>query len=266
MNQSSESIDTIEAKEVVESGEESDDWEDCENLRAFGSEDVSYIGLSDMDKIIDSVKSYNDACSTPSLLVRLIHFHEDHPENHNLKLENDMAHIYNGTEWEIKDKRESINILVDKAFSMIVSYYNRRKKLYREKNKIICKQKELYERYPELKDEIHKELKIIENAPIVIEPILSANMSDELDLSDSIFGLYSNDFLQEYFAARKLEIELIKSGEKGEELVNVRKKISDLDQQEEEIIYSSSEDRTSEGSTLEAGEVEKGEQQINSDS
>ena len=37
-----------------------------------------------MDKILDSVKSYDDACATPGELVKLIHFNVDHPENRNL--------------------------------------------------------------------------------------------------------------------------------------------------------------------------------------
>ena len=58
-----------------------------------------------------------------------------------LKLKDGSAYIYDGEKWDVRQKEESINILVDKAFNMIVSYYNRRKKLYREKNKIITKQK-----------------------------------------------------------------------------------------------------------------------------
>ena len=159
------------------------------------------------------------------------------------------AYIYDGEKWDIRNKEESINILVDKAFNMIVSYYNRRKKLYREKNKIITKQKELYEQYPDLKDEIYKKLRIVEEAPIVIEPILSNNIDDDIELKDSIFGLYSNDFLQEYFDARNKEIELSKSenDKDVEELEMIREKINKLDKEEEKVIYSSSEDRNSEG-------------------
>ena len=219
--------------------------ENSVKLNAFGAENLDYIKNSDMDNIIDSVKSYDEACSTPSQLVRLIHFHQEHPENHNLKLKDGSAYIYDGEKWDVRDKEESINILVDKAFNMIVSYYNRRKKLYREKNKIITKQKELYEQYPELKDEIYKKLRIVEEAPIVIEPILSNNIDDDIELKDSIFGLYSNDFLQEYFDARNMEIQLSKSDENSEELEELRKKIDKLDKEEEKVIYSSSDDRNS---------------------
>ena len=219
--------------------------ENSVKLNAFGAENLDYIKNSDMDNIIDSVKSYDEACSTPSQLVRLIHFHQEHPENHNLKLKDGSAYIYDGEKWDVRDKEESINILVDKAFNMIVSYYNRRKKLYREKNKIITKQKELYEQYPELKDEIYKKLRIVEEAPIVIEPILSNNIDDDIELKDSIFGLYSNDFLQEYFDARNMEIQLSKSDENSEELEELRKKIDKLDKEEEKVIYSSSDDKNS---------------------
>lgn len=214
-------------------------------LNAFGAENLEYINSTDMDNIIDNVKSYDEACSTPSKLVRLIHFHEDHPENHNLKLKDGSAYIYNGEKWESKNKEKSINILVDKAFNMIVSYYNRRKILYREKNKIIKKQKDLYDQYPELKDEIYEKLKVIEDTPIIIDPILSPNMDEEVKLEDSIFGLYGNDFLQEYFDARKKEMELESNQADEKELQEVREKIKELDAEEEKIRYSSSEDHSS---------------------
>jgi len=210
---------------------------DSTNLNAFGAENLEYINGDDMDTIIDNVKSYDEACTTPSQLVRLIHFHEEHPENHNLKLKDGSAFIYNGNEWDVKEKVESINILVDKAFNMIVSYYNRRKTLYREKNKIIKKLKELYERYPELKDGIYRKLKIIENTPIVIEPILSANINDEIDLTDTIFGLYSGDYLEEYFGGYKQELELNKGENNEIELEKIRKRLNELDKEEEKIIY-----------------------------
>ena len=211
-------------------------------LNAFGVENLEYIKSIDMDNIIDNVKSYDEACTTPSQLVRLIHFHSDHPENHNLKIKDGSAYIYDGLKWNIKEKETSINILVDKAFNMIVSYYNRRKTLYREKNKIIKTQKELYDRYPELKDEIYKKLKIIEDTSIVIEPILSPNINDDMDLSDTIFGLYSNDYLQDYFKTCKLELELTKNNTDPIELELVRNKIKLLDEEEDKIIYSSSDD------------------------
>ena len=85
----------------------------------------------------------------------------------------------------------------------------------------------------------------MEEAPIVIEPILSNNIDDDIELKDSIFGLYSNDFLQEYFDARNMEIQLSKSDENSEELEELRKKIDKLDKEEEKVIYSSSDDKNS---------------------
>ena len=116
--------------------------ENCSNdINAFGREKLAYISNEDMDDIIDSVNSYDDACSTPSRLVKLIHFDPEHPENHNLKIKDDKAYIYDGNEWIEREKNESINQLVDKAFNMIVNYYTRRKQLYIEKNSFIKEQK-----------------------------------------------------------------------------------------------------------------------------
>ena len=59
------------------------------DANAYGFENTSYITASDMDKILDSVKSYDDACATPGELVKLIHFNVDHPENRNLVMNDD---------------------------------------------------------------------------------------------------------------------------------------------------------------------------------
>ena len=95
---------------------------------------------------------------------------------------------------------------------------------------------------PNTKKLEYKKLKIIEDTSIVIEPILSPNINDDMDLSDTIFGLYSNDYLQDYFKTCKLELELTKNNTDPIELELLRNKIKLLDEEEDKIIYSSSDD------------------------
>ena len=61
-----------------------------ENINAYGEENLSYITGEDLDNIIDSVKSYEDAEKTPGKLIKLIHFDVNHPENRNLIMDDDV--------------------------------------------------------------------------------------------------------------------------------------------------------------------------------
>lgn len=106
-------------------------------LNAFGEEQTSYISQTIMDKILDNVHSYNDACDSPSQLVKHIYFHPDHPENHNIKLKDDRALIYDGIHWNPVSKGEYINILINKSYNFIINYYNYRKAVYKLKNRIV---------------------------------------------------------------------------------------------------------------------------------
>tara|TARA_B110000211_G_scaffold195755_1_gene224497 strand:- start:7378 stop:8064 length:687 start_codon:yes stop_codon:yes gene_type:complete len=114
----------------------SSDREDVQ-LNAFGEEHTDYISQTIMDKILDNVHSYNDACDSPSELVKQIYFHQDHPENHNIKLKDNRALIYDGTSWNTVSKSEYINVLINKSYNYIINYYNYRKTVYKLKNRIV---------------------------------------------------------------------------------------------------------------------------------
>tara|TARA_B110000208_G_scaffold25086_1_gene32275 strand:- start:6326 stop:6973 length:648 start_codon:yes stop_codon:yes gene_type:complete len=178
-------------------------------INSFGQEKINYITNRDMDNIIDNVNSYEDACSTPSKLVRLIHFNEVHPENHNLKLKQntDTAYIFDGDKWVITEKNKSINNLIDKSYNIIVSYYNRRKILYKKKNDIIKQRTVLLHKFPLFKKEILHKIRYIETLPIYVSPVILRNSQSEYDTT--IFDLYYDNFLFDYFELfnRKVKLE-----------------------------------------------------------
>jgi len=59
-------------------------------------------------------------------LLKNIHFHPDHPENCNVKITNKKlryAKVWEGDKWNVKDKKEVIENMVDKGFNIIDSQY-----------------------------------------------------------------------------------------------------------------------------------------------
>lgn len=204
------------------------------DINAFGQEKLGYISNEDMDKIIDSVNSYDDACSTPSCLVKLIHFDPNHPENHNLKIKDDKAYIYDGNNWIEKEKNESINQLVDKAFNMIVNYYTRRKQLYIEKNSFIKEQGALLELFPNLREEIEEKLKKIEEIPIVVNPIF-----DQQDIkysNEGIFQFYHKNSLFKYYELKDKYISLKNNNLENQEMNELYSKIIQFENSENEYL------------------------------
>ena len=218
----------------------SDQFNNITNINPFGQEDLQYISNDDMDNIIDNVNSYDDACSTPSKLVKLIHFNDDYPNNQNLRIKDDEAYIYNGNEWIKQDKNQSINKIVDKAFNIIVNYYTRRKELYIQKNNVIRKQTQLFELYPGFKDEIYNKLKKIEEITVKVNP-LWINSNDIPDLkNDSIFHFYNKNLIN-YFNLKKELYELnIKNIESNNDkkLNEIQSKIIEFEKKENDYYIN----------------------------
>ena len=104
-------------------------------LNAFGKENTSYITKDYISGLINS----GPINSIPKLLEH-IHFNPEHIENHNIKIPNrkqGYAEIYNGKDWEISDRKQTIENMTDKAFSILNNHYiggneymNSFKKLY----------------------------------------------------------------------------------------------------------------------------------------
>ena len=74
-----------------------------------------------VNKLINS-GPYN---SIPQL-IKYIHFHPEHKENHNVKIPNkkqSYAQIYNGTKWEYQSKKDTIEKMSDRAYAILNKHY-----------------------------------------------------------------------------------------------------------------------------------------------
>ena len=90
-------------------------------LNAFGKENISYISNDYIKGLISS----GPVSCIPKLLQH-IHFNPDHSENHNIKIPNKKepyAKIYNGTNWEISDRKQAIEEMTDKAYTILNEHY-----------------------------------------------------------------------------------------------------------------------------------------------
>jgi len=90
-------------------------------LNAFGKENTKYIDDQLINKLIDQ-----GPLNSISLLLKHIHFNPDHIENHNIRIPNKkdkFAKIFNGHDWQISDKKQTIDHMTDNAYAMINQHY-----------------------------------------------------------------------------------------------------------------------------------------------
>jgi len=86
------------------------------NINSYGKENLEYITGEYISKLFKIPYK-----AVPSL-VKHIHFNPEHPENHNIKITNKKlpyATVYKDAKWEICDKKEIIEDIVDKSYNMI---------------------------------------------------------------------------------------------------------------------------------------------------
>ena len=93
-------------------------------LNGFGQEDTSYI----TGKFIKNLLKSGPYKCIPSL-IKNIHFHPEHQENHNIQIPNmnkNIAKIYNGDNkrWELQNKTDTLTDMSDKAYDMINEHYD----------------------------------------------------------------------------------------------------------------------------------------------
>ena len=83
---------------------------------------MQYITSNIINKLIE----YGPYKSIPRLLKH-IHFNPKHKENQNIKIPNrkeKYAKIYNGDKWELRDKKETIEDLSDRAYNILEDHYD----------------------------------------------------------------------------------------------------------------------------------------------
>jgi len=87
------------------------------NINYYGCENLEYI----TDKFIQEMMKI--PYSSIPHIIKHIHFHPAHPENHNLKITNrklPYASVFNKTDkWELVQKRQTIEELMQKGYGMM---------------------------------------------------------------------------------------------------------------------------------------------------
>jgi hypothetical protein len=119
----------------------------------YGKENTNYLTEDYLKKLLD--KPYGGIQN----LIKNIHFHPNHPENHNVKITNKKlpyALVWNDKIWETRNKKEVIEDLVDKGY-MIMDTTN---EIIDETNKKYDSFSDKYES-GENKDDIAKEAEML---------------------------------------------------------------------------------------------------------
>lgn len=91
------------------------------NINAFGNENTDYLDdraiLSCIDRVYKSI---------PSLLEKL-HFDPNHPENHNIKINNKKlpyaSVMGNNKKWKMVDRKDAIETMVQKGYNLLDDTY-----------------------------------------------------------------------------------------------------------------------------------------------
>ena len=122
-------------------------------INNYGQENVEYLSESYLKKLLHIHPSV-----AINLLIKNIHCHPKHPENHNIKITNKKlpyASIYKDGDWIVQDKKKVIKDIVSTSYNMIDENYSESMNI--NKNK-----KDTYEKFQkqyENKDKhLHKDL------------------------------------------------------------------------------------------------------------
>jgi uncharacterized C2H2 Zn-finger protein len=90
------------------------------NINAYGKEDISHISDNDYKNIFTKFNSMIP------MLIELIHFNKDKPENKNVYISNirsKHAYMYDGANWILRNKNELIDDIYDKKCIIIIEKY-----------------------------------------------------------------------------------------------------------------------------------------------
>ena len=87
----------------------------------YGKENTDYLTAEKIAKLLD--RPYDSIQD----LIKMLHFNEEHPENHNVKITNKkepFALVWNDPIWEIRKKKTVVKDMVDKGYVMIDTTYD----------------------------------------------------------------------------------------------------------------------------------------------
>ena len=91
------------------------------HINSYGNENLDYITSDDITNLV------NIPYAAIPKLLKNIHFHPKHPENHNIKITNKksrLANIWKGNKWEVIDKKEVISNMIDKGYDILDVKYD----------------------------------------------------------------------------------------------------------------------------------------------
>ena len=91
-------------------------------LNAFGNESTDYLSSSKVKQILDQ----GGAIDCIPRLLKAIHFSPEHVENRNVMIPNrkdNIAKIWDGSQWVLKSKNLTLNEMTDKAYNMLNEHY-----------------------------------------------------------------------------------------------------------------------------------------------
>ena len=90
-------------------------------INSYGNENKDYITS---DLLTDLLKKPYAAIQS---YLKTLHFNEQHPENHNIKIPNKKqkyATVYNSGNWELKHKKDVIEDIVDNGYNVIDTHFD----------------------------------------------------------------------------------------------------------------------------------------------
>ena len=120
----------------------------------YGKENTNYLTVDKikalLDKPFDSVQE----------LIKMLHFDSEHPENHNIKITNKKqpyVKIRKNDKWELKDKKETLENLVDDKYNILEDHYVEKTEEINVMNNFIDKYQSNYD----LQKELQKKTEIV---------------------------------------------------------------------------------------------------------
>ncbi len=100
-------------------------------LNAYGNERIDYLNSNKVRQIIQQ----GGAMESIPKLLKAIHFHPEHTENHNVMIPNrkeNIAKIWDGNRWILQPKNRTLNEMTDKAYNIINEHYEDGNKQFEE--------------------------------------------------------------------------------------------------------------------------------------
>jgi len=132
------------------------------NLVAFGKENKESLSNSELFKILR--KGFK---SVPEL-VKLLHFDENKPENHNIYISNmrdNYVMVFDGDRWALRDRAETLENIFDDGRNFLVVQYNDMKASLNDKQRSVLRKFERFDHdidhHDDKKNEIYNDIKLI---------------------------------------------------------------------------------------------------------